>query len=623
MSKLIVLGLDGLEPTLLARYFAEGRCPNLKALADSGGYRELATTTPSESPVAWSSFITGQNPGRHGIFDFLHRDPRNYTPRLSIAQLAPPKKKSLELGPWLLPMAPPQVIGGRKGTPFWHAVAAAGVPTTVVRVPVTYPPEPFDGKLLASMGVPDLHGSQGSYSYWTTDPDAAGPGHGGDASLIAFEQGQAEIELKPMPDPFRIDQRPVSVGAQLQIDQDCLRIRCDKTSIALKAGQWSEWCKVRYRFSLAGSADGWVRWYLQELSPYVRLYCSPVNIDPARPSAPLSHPPRYAAELQRAIGPYATLGMAEDTWVLNEKRMDEEGFLAHCQHLIAERTRMLDFEMARFKDGLLICVYDQPDRLQHMFWHVEDAGHPAHKAELAERYRNVLRDLYEQLDGIVGKIRCTHPDADLMVMSDHGCKSFRRSFHVNRWLAEQGYLVLKDGAESTDPDRLHFDGVDWSRTQAYAIGLVGIFVNLRGREAEGSVAYGAEADRIKREIRQKLTDFRDAKTGEIVANRILPREEIYTGPQIPDAPDLILAYNAGYRASWQTALGGIPATTLEDNLMAWSGDHCIDARLVPGVLLSTRKIESDATHIMDIAPSVLAYFGVAADKRHEGKAFWS
>lgn len=622
MAKLIILGLDGLEPTLLTRYFAEGLCPNLKLLADSGGYRELGTTTPAESPVAWSSFITGQNPGRHGIFDFLHRDPRTYAPLLSIAHTLPPQK-SLQLGQWHLPLDAARVIGGRKGKPFWHDVAAAGIPTTVVRVPVTYPPEPFAGKLLASMGVPDLHGSQGTYQYWTTDARVAGAGHGGDAELIAWTDEQVKIELKPIADPFRVDHRPVGVPVHLERNNGSLVISCGKQITILKPGQWSGWCKVRYRFSLAGSADGWVRWYLQELTPHLRLYCSPVNIDPKRPSVPLSHPPSYAAEMQKAIGMYATLGMAEDTWVLNEKRMDEEGFLAHCQHLIAERTKMLEFELDRLTDGLLVCVYDQPDRLQHMFWHVEDAAHPAHNAALAERYRHVLRDLYQQLDAIVGTIRRKHPDADLVVMSDHGCKSFRRMFHVNRWLAEQGYLAHGEAASEENPERLHFEGIDWSRTQAYSLGLVGIYLNLRGREAQGCVAYGTEADRIKSEIRQKLTGLRDPQTGEVVVNRVLFREDIYQGPNIPDAPDLILAYNAGYRASWQTALGGTPASNLEDNLMAWSGDHCIDSRLVPGVLLSSRTITSEQAHIMDIAPSVLAYFKLLADPRHEGKSFWS
>jgi predicted AlkP superfamily phosphohydrolase/phosphomutase len=620
VRKLIVLGLDGLEPTLLEKYWSQGRCRHLRALADAGGYRLLATTTPAESPVAWSSFITGSNPGAHGIFDFLHRDPRTYLPRLSIAATRPPTRV-VELGPWRLPLDRPKVIGGRKGTPFWHAVAAAGIPATVVRVPVTYPPEPFNGRLIASMGVPDIHGTQGTYQYWTTDEGAVGAGHGGDALRVRFDGASVDLPFKAIPDPFRSDARPVSIVARATRREDGLEIECDGHSFRLEPGEWSPWCKLTYRLSLAGRASGWVRFYLRSLEPEFNLYCSPVNVDPDRPSVPLSHPPRYASELKAAIGPYATLGMAEDTWVLNEARMDEDGFLAHCNGLISERTRMLEHELARFSEGLLVCVYDQPDRLQHMFWRVEDAGHPAHTPALAARYGRVLPDLYERLDDIVGLVRQRHPEADLMVMSDHGCKSFRRAFHVNRWLADNGYLTI-DAASGAEGDRLDFAGVDWPRTRAYAIGLVGLFINLRGREGRGSVTFGSTADALKAELIAKLEALVDPATGVRAINRVLTREFAFRGPEVPDAPDLVLAYNAGYRASWQTALGGIPAPVFEDNTMAWSGDHCIDASLVPGVLLSTLPLTTTAPHIMDIAPSVLRYFGRPADPAHEGRGFW-
>jgi predicted AlkP superfamily phosphohydrolase/phosphomutase len=618
MSKLIVLGLDGLEPTLLERYWAEGACPHLRALRERGGYRLLATTIPAESPVAWSSFITGQNPGRHGIFDFLHRDPSSYLPRLSIARTEPPQR-SLDFGPWRMPLSTPRVIAGRKGTPFWHAIAAAGIPATVVRVPVTYPPEPFAGRLLASMGVPDLHGTQGAYQYWTTDAAAAGPGRGGDATLVQWSDDAIDLPFRPLPDPFRKDARPVAPAVRVRRIGAGVEIACGSSRVEISPGAWSPWQRVVYRLSLAGRASGWVRWHLRSLGPHLHLYCSPVNIDPDRPAAPLSHPPRYAAEIKRAIGPYATLGMAEDTWVLNERRMDEDAFIAQCYSLLDERTRMFDFELARLVDGLLVCVYDQPDRLQHMFWRVEDARHPAHRTDMAQRYGNVLRDLYAYLDGIVGRALRAHPEATLVVMSDHGCKPFRRAFHVNRWLAEEGYVTLRgdyDGA------RLHCEDMVLTGTRAYAMGLVGIFLNLRGRESQATVSIGAEANALKRELADKLERLIDPQTGERVVNRAIPREEIYRGPHVPDAPDLILAYNAGYRASWQTALGGVPAVVLEDNLMAWSGDHCIDASLVPGVLLSNRALGNATPHLMDIAPSVLAHFSCAPDVAHEGRSIW-
>lgn len=621
--KLILLGFDGMEPSLLEGYWQQGLCPQLRRLADEGGYRSLGTTTPAESPVAWASFITGQNPGRHHIFDFLHRDPGTYLPKLSIASQHPPRKH-FDIGPWRIAREPPRLVGHRDGTPFWHALGEARVPVTVVRVPVTYPPQPFPGRLLASMGVPDLHGTQGSYHYWTSDPAAAGPGRGGDAELVEFDDGRARVHLKPIPDPFRIDGRPSRPVVELTRTERTLSLRCCGQQASLEVGQWSPWLRVRYRFSLAAGAQGWVRFHLCSLAPHLNLYCSPVNIDPDRPATPISHPPRYAAELKKAIGPFATLGMAEDTWVLNENRMGEDGFLAHCQALLAERTRMLDFELERFTEGLLVCVYDQPDRLQHMFWRVEDSTHPAHDADLARRYGHVLGDLYGELDDIVGRVRARHPDAEVLVMSDHGCKSFRRAFHINRWLAKHGYLSLRPDWQPTadDADGLYLQGVDLTRTQVYAMGLVGIYLNLRGRERDGIVYLGEESAALKKEIAQKLLDLRDPRDDQPVLRRVLDRDEIYRGPHVPDAPDLILAYHAGYRASWQTALGGTPAAVLEDNLLAWSGDHCIDPTLVPGILLSTRALREGAHHIMDIAPSVQRFFGLTPSEAIEGHSFW-
>jgi predicted AlkP superfamily phosphohydrolase/phosphomutase len=622
MQKLIVLGFDGLEPSLLTRFWGQGLCPNIGRLRDSGGYRLLGTSTPAESPVAWSSFLTGLHPGHHGIFDFLHRDPETYLPSLSIAQTIA-VKRSLEFMGWRLPIEKARIIGGRRGKPFWHAVAAAGFPVAIVRVPVTYPPEPFAGTLLASMGVPDLHGTQGAYYYWTTDPDVAGAGRGGDAVLLDFQGAKCLAHLRSMPDPFRVDGREVSVDIELETDNDELAVSIGSERLRLKPGEWSPWIKVTYALSLFAKATGWVRLFLRSLQPHLNLYCSPVNIDPDAPAVPISHPPDYAAKLKRAIGSYATLGMAEDTWVLNERRMDEEGFLASCHDILSERERMLDFELARFRKGLLVCVFDQPDRMQHMFWRVEDDAHPAHDPALGARYKSVLAQLYQRLDGILGRVIEAHPDADIIVMSDHGCKPFRRAIHINRWLASNGFLALDPARSGGRADDLYLSAVDFSRTQAYALGLSGIYVNLRGRESRGIVATGAEAQRVKREIAAGLEALRDPQAGTSVIARVLAREDIFDGPATPDAPDLIVCYCEGYRASWQTALGGVPPTIIEDNLLAWSGDHCIDPALVPGVLLSNRPLSDGPLGLVDIAPSVHAFFGIAREDGHEGGNIWA
>jgi predicted AlkP superfamily phosphohydrolase/phosphomutase len=622
MQKLIVLGFDGLEPSLLTKFWERGLCPNLARLRDSGGYRLLGTSIPAESPVAWSSFLTGQHPGHHGIFDFLHRDPDTYLPNLSIARTIV-SGRALEFMHWRLPIDKDRIIGGRRGKPFWHAVAAAGFPVAIMRVPVTYPPESFAGTMLASMGVPDLHGTQGVYSYWTTDPCGVGPGRGGDAILLEFQGTKCLTHLRAMSDPFRVDARAVSVDVVLEQAEDELAVSVAGQLLRLKPGEWSPWIKVTYQFSLFAKATGLVRFFLQSLRPHLNLYCSPVNIDPDAPAVPISHPPKYAATLKRAIGSYATLGMAEDTWVLNERRMGEEGFLASCENILLERERMLDFELARFRDGLLVCVFDQPDRMQHMFWRVEDAAHPAHDPALSARYKDVLAQVYQRLDGILGKAIATHPDANVIVLSDHGCKPFRRALHINRWLASNGFLVLDPALSRGKADDLYLGAVDFSRTEAYALGLSGIYLNLRGRESGGIVAVGDAAQRIKREIAAGLEGLQDPESGASVITRVLFREDTFDGPATPDAPDLIVCYREGYRASWQTALGGVPETTFEDNLLAWSGDHCIDPDLVPGVVLSDRSLSSRPLHLVDIAPSVHAYFGLPRDDNHQGRPIWA
>ncbi|CAN7512226.1 alkaline phosphatase family protein [Mesorhizobium caraganae] len=622
MKKIIVLGFDGLEPSLLTRFWERGLCRNLARLRDSGGYRLLGTSTPAESPVAWSSFLTGLHPGEHGIFDFLHRDPETYFPNLSIAQTVS-ATRCLEFMHWRLPIGKDRVVGGRRGKPFWHAIAEAGFPVAIVRVPVTYPPEPFAGTLLASMGIPDLHGTQGAYYYWTTDPDVAGAGKGGDAVFLTFDGTKARAQLRPMADPFRVDGRPSSVDVLLEPQDSELAVSVGNESLRLKPGEWSDWIKVTYKFSLFAKVTGWVRLYLHSLHPHLNLYCSPVNVDPDAPAVPISHPPQYAAKLKRAIGSYGTLGMAEDTWVLNERRMDEEGFLASCQSILAERERMLDFELGRLHSGLLVCVFDQPDRMQHMFWRVEDEAHPAHEPAISARYRDVLEQLYERLDGILGRTIDAHPDAHILVMSDHGCKPFRRAIHVNRWLADNGFLAFDPTSSIDAASDYDLNAANFSQTRAYALGLSGIYLNLRGRESRGIVRAGTEAESVKREIASGLEALKDPKDGAAVITRVLLREDIFDGPATPDAPDLIVCYCEGYRASWQTALGAAPKEIFEDNLLAWSGDHCIDPALVPGVLLSNQPLTRGPLTLVDIAPSLHAYFGIPRDAGHTGRQIWA
>ena len=175
---------------------------------------------------------------------------------------------------------------------------------------------------------------------------------------------------------------------------------------------------------------------------------------------------------------------------------------------------------------------------------------------------------------------------------------------------------------SKESDR-YFKGVDWSRTRAYTLGLGGLYLNLKGREAQGVVNPGAEAEALKQEIIDKLKNLQDTERGATGIRTVYATNALYRGPYLAEAPDLIVGYNEGYRTSWDAAVGKVTADVFEDNCKAWSGDHSVDPELVPGVLFSNRKIEAQDPGIEDMAPTVLQLFGVARPGWMEGRPVFS
>jgi len=253
-----------------------------------------------------------------------------------------------------------------------------------------------------------------------------------------------------------------------------------------------------------------------------------------------------------------------------------------------------------------------------MFWRAIDPEFPAYDAELHAKHGKVLEDYYREMDAILGEaLRAADENTTVLVVSDHGFAPFRRSFNLNSWLVENGYLVLRQGASTQGRDI--FRDADWSRTRAYGLGLNGLYVNLSRREKNGIVKPGAEADALQREIAARLEAVRDPKNKEQVITRVDRAADAYSGPSASQGPDLIVGYNRGYRVGWDSVLGGIPATLIEDNTQPWSGDHCIDFTKVPGVVLSNRKIRAENPALTDIAPTVLAEFGIARPETMKGR----
>ncbi len=620
VKRVIIVGFDGMDPVLADRFMAEGRLPNLAKLRDQGTFRPLRTTFPAISPVAWSTFQTGVNPGKHNIYDFLARDLKNYLPYLSSAQISEPKRH-LRIGKYSLPLGKSEVKGLRKGTPFWHWLAKAGVFCSVIRVPVTFPPEKFSGVLLSGMCVPDLKGSQGTFCFCTTRP-----------SNDKFREGGVRIPVERNGSGFHSyipgPENPLGTGSDLRADFKIrpdirlgqARIEIDSESFIVKVGEYSEWIPVKFKAGMGFTAHGICRFYVKEISPEVEVYVTPVNIDPGRPDLPISHPVTYSIYLAKLFGPYATLGLAEDTWALNEEVLDDQAFLAQCYGNHEDRERMFFDALEKTPQGLCACVFDTTDRVQHMFWRYLDKDHPAVRDLRQDQKPRVIQDLYDRMDNLIGRVMQQMDDETLLlVISDHGFKSFARCMNLNAWLHQNGYLALKDGkTESGD----WFEDVDWSRTRAYTMGLNGLYLNLKGREREGIVESGAEAEALKEELRDKLNGLVDPASGAIGITGMFDCDAVYAGPYVDNAPDLIVGYGEGFRASWDSVMGKVTGKIFEDNLKAWSGDHCVDPRLVPGILFSNRKIAIEKPAIVDVAPTILKLFGLQLPSYFDGKP-WS
>ena len=617
VKRVVIVGFDGMDPELADRFINEGRLPNLEKLRDQGTFRPLRTTFPAISPVAWSTFQTGVNPGKHNIYDFLGRDLANYLPYLSSAQISEPKRH-LKIGRYSLPLGKPEIKGLRKGTPFWHWLGKAGIFCSVIRVPVTFPPEKFPGVLLSGMCVPDLKGSQGTFCFCTTRTGGEKFREGG-IRIPVGRNGSEFHSYIPGPD------NPLGTGAELRaafkirpdVGKQRARLEIDSERFTLNVGEYSPWLPVKFKAGMGFTARGICRFYLKEVSPEVEVYVTPVNIDPGRPDLPISHPVTYSIYLAKLFGPYATLGLAEDTWALNEEVLDDDAFLAQCYGNHEDRERMFFDALEKTPQGLCACVFDTTDRVQHMFWRYLQADHPAAKDVPQDRRPEVIQNLYTRMDELIGRVMSKlDDDAMLLVISDHGFKSFARCVNLNAWLHQNGYLVLKgDKTESGD----WFEDVDWGRTRAYTMGLNGLYLNLKGREREGIVAAGPESDALKEELREKLHGLADPELGTVAITGMFDCDGVYAGPYVDNAPDLIVGYGAGFRASWDSVMGKVTGTIFEDNLKAWSGDHCVDPRLVPGVLFSNRKITVEKPAIVDVAPTIMKLFGLALPSYLDGK----
>jgi hypothetical protein len=534
--RLIVLGVDGMDPNFVERHW--DALPNLRRLRDTEGFSRLATTTPPQSPVAWSTFSTGLDPAEHGIFDFVHRDPKTHEPVSSFAGILPPAH-TLATGPWVLPLSHARVQSFRRGKTFWEVLAGRGVPVTLIRMPANYPPVPGAGHQLAGMGTPDLEGTFGTFTYYSDDPlDIARDVPGGRIVPVAAVNNRVLLPVEGPPNTLRRDRHPVNLTITADIDPEAAaaRFQIEDQQFILKQGEWSGWIRVRFPLlDHAASVSGMFRLYAQKLSGGIRIYRSPLNADPYDPALPLSAPAGYVSEIASRIGPFYTQGIEEDTAAVRQNVFSLNEYLRQSRIVHQEHERLLRDALAHFRDGLLFFYFSEIDQDSHLLWQ-------RHEAELLKTYRAV--------DHSVGEVLAQAAGAEVIVMSDHGFAPFDYAFNLNTWLKRNG-----------------FSG------QAYALGLNALYVNAKGT---------AEREAILARLIPRLEAEKPAID---TVSRVPPSSSPY-------APDLIVGYAPGYRASWETTLGEAPPEIVERNNDPWIGDHCMAADAVPGVLFARHRVPS-------------------------------
>jgi predicted AlkP superfamily phosphohydrolase/phosphomutase len=615
-DRVIVLGIDGLDPHLTERFMQDGDLPHFSALRNTGAYARSATSNPPQSPVAWSDIGTGTDSGSHDVFDFILRHPKKYLPDLSILRA---NKQNL--------------LGSRekmfeptcRAKFFWDYTAEAGIPSVSIRWPMTFPPHASGSKVLAGLGVPDIKGGLGRYLYFSTNPsDKAGDGAEKKVLLI-FSDNKATAQISGPYTMGITGKKEATIPLEIEKrDGKTLRLSVAHKTFDLAPGQWSDWIPMEFSGGPLKKISGIGKFYLVSSEPDINLYLTPLQVNPKDPCFIISSPDDYARELGSDLGGYYyTLGIPEDTKPLNEGAISDEAFIEMCDAIMKEREKMLHSALGKFKDGVFSFVIDTTDRIQHMFWRFEDKNHPLYTPEGEKRYGQVIRDYYKWSDRIVGDVmkEQVNDRTLFIVLSDHGFNTFRTGVNINRWLIERGYMSLKEKPDPQDKEGgALFRHVDWNKTSAYSLGFSSIYLNLKGREGSGIVQPGSEAKHLAQKIAEDLTSFKDpAHTQQIVKNVYLP-EQIYAGKYIENSPDLIIGFAAGYRMSWQTAIGGTPEQLVEPNLKKWSGDHIVDPALVSGILFVNRKIATPAPKSLDIAPTVLTAMGIKPPREIKGKS---
>jgi len=623
-TKVFILGIDGMDPQLLHLFIKKGLMPNFKKFLSSNYYSNLRTTLPPQSPVAWASFISGANPGIHGIYDFVHRDPAQFIPFLSTSRTYSPEN-SIDIGSWSIPLKSGKVELLRKGPTFWSALEKHDIPVLLYKLPANYPVTEGKAKQISGLGTPDLLGTYGTFTMFTDNRTKDLENlSGGRVIHVQPQDHQYTCRLEGPNNPLNNKITASSIMFNVNRDpwKDTVKINIQGNDIILNKGEWTQWIPVKFKLlPLIAYVHGMVRFYVQNVHPYLRLYMSPINVDPKHPDSPLSNPHEYSQTLSQSLGRFYTQGFPEDTKALSHNIFSDDEFLVQSKSVLDERLEAFDYLLNRFNEGLFFFYFSSIDQNSHMLLRTMNPSHPLYDPNASPQVKNAVPDMYKAMDNVLGKTLAKMDNrSTLFILSDHGFSPFTREFNLSTWLVENGFTAV------TDKNRYHksifFDYVDWQRTKAYVIGINSIYINLHGREMHGSVL-PSERDKIVAEIIHKLRKVKDPQTGKRVIVDAYDTNEIYSGPQLNLAPDIVIGYDKGYRISDYSVLGKFPKEIFSNRNDKWSSDHCMHPDIVPGVFLCNREIRKNAPGLWDLAPSILDRFGFPAHPLMDGKSIFN
>ncbi|MHC4943400.1 MAG: alkaline phosphatase family protein [Planctomycetota bacterium] len=616
--RVIVLGIDGMDYRLLKSWIDAGKMPNFEALCREGGFAPLGTSIPPESPVAWSNFITGMNPGGHGIFDFVHREFKEgrIVPSFSMAG-ATEVTSTLSLFGYEFPLGGGEAFNKRKGTAFWEVLEEHDIPAIMFKIPCQSPPTETDQKTLSGMGTPDVIGNYGNYTVYTDDEsfiDNEEIAEDKKFSVSIMNDTIRELIYGPVNALIAGENKPqTSTPLTIYLDPEEPVVKivvgdedAPTSEFVLKEGEWSDFVELDFELMAISGVSGITRFYLKSVRPSFTLFVDAINVNPAAPAIDLTTPSSWSTELADRYGHFYTVGMPENPKALREGALTYDEYREHSMLIYDKRKEMFLDMLERHTAGLLYYYFSSIDLDCHMFWRCMDRKHPGNNP--AEGNEDFITWLYRDLDEMLGKVRRQlGPDDTLIIMSDHGFAPYYRSIHLNTWLLENGYIALKDGADRENSESL--TAVDWSRTRAYNLGFCNIYLNVKGREPQGIVDPDDVED-LTDELCSKLMKLTDPENGDRVFARLYKTREVYSGAALSEAPEIIVGPRAPYRISDESTLGQFPEHVIEDNLDPWSGCHLMAAEEVPGILVTNRKIALEDPKLYDLTVAILAEFGI-------------